>query len=110
MGEQKFFGTRIRRKEILSPELFDIVQNSIPARQKTAGVGMFPGEATESVRIGKHRLFNKETYVYVDNMGFFPNVWITDKKGEQIAKSIIAELEKRKMKPRLHRGLPEVLQ
>jgi hypothetical protein len=108
--EAKFFGIRHRRKEILSGDLLSVLDKSIPSHQRGAGVKVLPGENNESFRIGKGLLFNRKTDVYVDNIGFFPEVWITAPEGEQAAKNIIQELEHRGFKPRLHRGLPEVLQ
>jgi hypothetical protein len=109
--EQKFFGVRVRRKEILSENLVPIIEKSIAPNQKAAGIGVHMGEnSTDSFRVGKGTFFNRSTIDYIDNIGFFPEVWITDPEGEGIAKRIVHELKSRGFKPRLHRGLPEVLQ
>lgn len=110
MSEQKL-GWRTRRKEILSEDLYKVVDSSISARQKAEGVKTFPGiQGNDTFRVGKGRIFNQEAWVYVENIGFFPNIWITSPKGDHIAKNIVEVLEKRKLKPHLHRGLPEVLE
>lgn len=108
--EAKFFGVMVRRKEILTGDLLPIVDKSIPSHQRGAGVKVLPGENNDSFRVGKGLIFNKRTDVYVDNTGFFTEVWVTAPEGEQAAKNIVHELQNRNLKPRLHRGLPEVLQ
>lgn len=108
--EQKFFGVRVRRKEILTEDLVPIIEKSITGIQRKAGIGVHSGESTDSIRVGKGTFRHRTTIDYVDNIGFFPEVWITDPEGEGIGKRIVQELEGRGFKPRLHRGLPEVLQ
>ena len=110
MNEGKALGRVVHRKEIFSWNLLPILDNSIPSHQRGAGVKVLPGENNDSFRIGKGLLFNKKTDAYVDNTGFFPEVYITAPEGEQVAKNIVHALEAKGFKPRLHRGLPEVLQ
>ena len=110
MNEGKALGRVVHRKEIFEWNLLPILEKSISPHQRGAGVKVLPGENNDSFRIGKGLLFHKKTDVYVDDTGFFPEVWITAPEGEQIGKNIIHELESRGFKPRLHRGLPEVLE
>ena len=109
-GEAKFFGVRVRRKEIFTENLVPIIEKSIAPNQKAAGIGVHSGESTDSIRVGKGTFRHRTTIDYIDNIGFFPEVWITDPEGEGIAKRIVHELKERGFKPRLHRGLPVVLQ
>lgn len=111
MSGGKAFGIVVHRKEILSGDLYKIVDGNISPQQKAHGVKTMPGEdASDTFRVGKGHIFNKKTYVYVDNIGFFPEVWITSPEGEKVGMNIVHELQERGNKPRLHRGLPEVLE